>query len=141
MLRTSFPLVSHSPQTDFVRTASLSSPEDPHPNASMHCRGIGKLRVYGFGCPPCVDASLASRCAEVMLTVALRDDVVTRFSPQALERLQKELRALDLEAAKQVTDPSLPSPSDRALRSEMWATARIPAVRPCWALSACISPQ
>ena len=37
-----------------------------------------------------------------MMTVALRDDVITRFSPQALERLQKELRELDLEAAKQV---------------------------------------
>ena len=37
-----------------------------------------------------------------MMTVALRDDVITRFSPQALERLQKELRDLDLEAAKQV---------------------------------------
>ena len=67
--------------------------------------------------------------------MALRDDVVTRFSPQALERLQKELRALDLEAAKQVMCPSLPSPSKRALRSEMWATACIPAVRPCRALS------
>lgn len=91
------------------RNERMSSPE--HPNASTHCRGIENLHVYGFGCPPCVDASLASRCAEVMLTVALRDDVVTRFSPQALERLQKELRALDLEAAKQVIDPLLPSPS------------------------------
>lgn len=93
----------------------MSSPEHPHPKASTHCRGIENLHVYGFGCPPCVDASLASRCAEVMLTVALRDDVVTRFSPQALERLQKELRALDLEAAKQVIDHALPSPSKRAL--------------------------
>ncbi len=47
-----------------------------------------------------MDASLALRCADVMLTIALRDDVVTRFSPQSLEGLQKELRALDLEAAK-----------------------------------------
>ena len=66
------------------------------------CRGIDKLRVYGFGCPPCMDKDLAEQCADYVLMVALRDDVVTRFSPQALERLQKELRDLDLEAAKQV---------------------------------------
>ncbi len=66
------------------------------------CRGINKLRVYGFGCPPCMDKDLAEQCADYVLMVALRDDVVTRFSPQALERLQKELRDLDLEAAKQV---------------------------------------
>ena len=45
---------------------------------------------------------LAAECAEYLVTVALRDDVISRFSPQALERLQKELRNLDLEAAKQV---------------------------------------
>ena len=43
-----------------------------------------------------------------MMTVALRDDVITRFSPQALERLQKELRDLDLEAAKQVNPCWMP---------------------------------
>ena len=66
------------------------------------CRGIDNLSAYGFGCPPCVGQRLAEECAEYVMTVALRDDVITRFSPQALERLQKELRDLDLEAAKQV---------------------------------------
>ncbi len=70
---------------------------------SCLCRGIDRLRVYGYGCPPCMDKKLAERCAESTVMVALRDDVVSRFSPQALERLQKELRDLDLEAAKQVT--------------------------------------
>ena len=49
-----------------------------------------------------MDKDLAEQCADYVLMVALRDDVVTRFSPQALERLQKELRDLDLDAAKQV---------------------------------------
>lgn len=71
-------------------------------------RGIERLRVYGYGCPPCMDRKLAQRCADYAVMVALRDDVVTRFSPQALERLQKELRDLDLEAAKQAL-PSHPA--------------------------------
>ncbi|CAK0787789.1 hypothetical protein CVIRNUC_011011 [Coccomyxa viridis] len=66
--------------------------------------GIDNLSAYGFGCPPCVGQRLAEMCAEYVMTVALRDDVITRFSPQALERLQKELRDLDLEAAKQAED-------------------------------------
>ena len=49
-----------------------------------------------------MDKKLAERCADYAVMVALRDDVVSRFSPQALERLQKELRDLDLDAAKQV---------------------------------------
>ena len=71
-------------------------------------RGIDQLRVYGFGCPPCMGPKLAEQCAEYALMVVLRDDVVTRFSPQALERLQKELRDMDLEAAKQVPDLTCP---------------------------------
>ena len=71
-------------------------------------RGIERLRVYGYGCPPCMDPKLAERCADYAVMVALRDDVVTRFSPQTLERLQKELRDLDLEAAKQAPPLILP---------------------------------
>ena len=74
------------------------------PDAQLAClgRGIERLRVYGYGCPPCMDPNLAERCAEYAVMTALRDDVVMRFSPQSLERLQKELCHLDLEAAKQV---------------------------------------
>lgn len=54
-----------------------------------------------------MDKKLAERCKGYVTMVALKDDVVTRFSPQALERLQKELRDLDLEAAKQVGCPNV----------------------------------
>ena len=74
----------------------------PDARLACACRGIERLRVYGYGCPPCMDPNLAERCADYVVMTALRDDVVSRFSPQSLERLQKELRDLDLEAAKQV---------------------------------------
>ena len=56
------------------------------------------------------------------MTVALRDDVISRFSPQALERLQKELRDLDLEAAKQVLPCQKPLPHTDRLPSTQLLT-------------------
>ena len=61
-----------------------------------------RLACYAFACPPCVDEKLAGRCGRFVLSVAFRDDVVTRFSPQSLAALNAELRDFDLEAAKKV---------------------------------------
>ena len=35
---------------------------------SSLCRGIDKLRLYGFGCPPYVDTDLAGQCADYVLS-------------------------------------------------------------------------
>lgn len=61
-----------------------------------------RLQCYAFACPPCVHSALAAECKDYVHSVALRDDVVARFSPQALAGLHEELRAFDLESAKQV---------------------------------------
>lgn len=66
------------------------------------CRGVQRLRCYAFACPPCMDQKLAADCRDYITAVALRDDVVARFSPQALARLNEELHAFDVEAAMQV---------------------------------------
>jgi hypothetical protein len=49
-----------------------------------------------------VDEALATECKEYVFSIALRDDVVTRFSPQSLAALHEELRDFDIEFAKQV---------------------------------------
>ncbi len=66
------------------------------------CRGVDNLQCYAFACPPCVDEALATECKEYVFSIALRDDVVTRFSPQSLAALHEELRDFDIEFAKQV---------------------------------------
>lgn len=67
----------------------------------MH-RGVERSQCYAFACPPCVDQSLAAECKDYVFSVALCNDVVTRFSPQALAELHEELRTFDLEPAMQV---------------------------------------
>lgn len=61
-----------------------------------------RLQCYAFACPACMDQKLAADCREYVFSVALRDDVVARFSPQALARLNEELRNFDVEPAMQV---------------------------------------
>ena len=65
-------------------------------------RGVERLACYAFACPSCMDEALAAQCKGFVLSVAFRDDVVTRFSPQSLAALNTELREFDLEAAKKV---------------------------------------
>lgn len=65
-------------------------------------RGVERLQCYAFACPPCVDQKLAADCKDYVFSVALRDDVVSRFSPQALAKLHEELRTFDLEPAMEV---------------------------------------
>ena len=50
-----------------------------------------------------MDGELAARCKQYVFAVALRDDVVSRFSPQSLAALHEELRAFDMEAAREVS--------------------------------------
>lgn len=35
---------------------------------SSLCRGIDKLLMYGFGCPPCMDRDLTEHHADYMLS-------------------------------------------------------------------------
>lgn len=49
-----------------------------------------------------MDDELAAGCKNFVTSVALRDDVVTRFSPQSLAALHEELRVFDMEAARKV---------------------------------------
>ena len=49
-----------------------------------------------------MDQKLAADCKDYITSVALRDDVVARFSPQALARLNEELHTFDVEPAMQV---------------------------------------
>ena len=65
-------------------------------------RGVERLACYAFACPPCMEQALAAQCAGFVLSMAFRDDVVTRFSPQSLAALNTELRGFDLEGAKTV---------------------------------------
>lgn len=65
-------------------------------------RGVQRLQCYAFACPPCMDQKLAADCKDYITAVALRDDVVARFSPQALARLNEELRTFNVEPAMQV---------------------------------------
>ncbi len=36
-----------------------------------------QLQCYAFACPPCFDEELAGSCKDYVLSVALRDDVVS----------------------------------------------------------------
>jgi hypothetical protein len=69
-----------------------------------HARGVERSQCYAFACPPCVDRRLAADCKDYIFSVALRDDVVMRFSPQALAQLHEKLRTYDVEPAMQVCD-------------------------------------
>ncbi|BDA47245.1 probable Sn1-specific diacylglycerol lipase alpha [Coccomyxa sp. Obi] len=70
----------------------------------LKSRGVQRLQCYAFACPPCMDQKLAADCKDYITSVALRDDVVARFSPQALARLNEELRNYDVEPAMQAED-------------------------------------
>lgn len=78
--------------------------------------GVDNVRCYAFATPNCVDLPLAERCAEegLVTSVVFRDDIVARFSPEALANLLKELKAFDLDAAlKKVQQLHFPLPASR----------------------------
>jgi len=49
------------------------------------------LRVYGYGSPSCVDASLADSSRSFVTNVVLHDDVVPRLTPTSIRGLLKHL--------------------------------------------------
>lgn len=49
------------------------------------------LRVYGYGTPSCVDASLADSTRSFVTNVVLHDDVVPRLTPTSIRGLLKHL--------------------------------------------------
>lgn len=49
------------------------------------------LRVYGYGTPSCVDASLADSMRQFVTNVVLHDDVVPRLTPTSIRSLLKHL--------------------------------------------------
>lgn len=49
------------------------------------------LRVYGYGTPSCVDASLADSSRTFVTNVVLHDDVVPRLTPTSIRSLLKHL--------------------------------------------------
>ena len=90
---------------NYCRLIALQLVTRPMHNAHTLCagtRGVERLQCYAFACPPCVDQKLAADCKDYVFSVALRDDVVSRFSPQALAKLHEELRTFDLEPAMEV---------------------------------------
>lgn len=64
---------------------------------------IPRVVAIGFGCPPCVDATLADALLEddMFVGVVHRDDLVPRLSRYALHRLADEVDAYSAEAGRQ----------------------------------------
>ena len=76
-------------------------------------RGVEEVQVYAFAPLGCMEQELALSCCKYVQSVAFRDDVVVRSSPQALADLHEELLAYDWEAAWQVClycNPSMHQP-------------------------------
>ena len=73
---------------------------------SLRKRGIKRVKGYGFATPPCMIPELAKECQHFFTDAAFRDDVVSRFGPQAVAKLHGELRKYDWEAAAEVSEAS-----------------------------------
>lgn len=65
--------------------------------------GIQQVVCYAFATPNCVDLALAEQCAEeeLVTSVVFRDDIVARFSPEAVAGLLQELKDFNLDQALQ----------------------------------------
>ena len=65
--------------------------------------GIKEVVCYAFATPNCVDLALAEQCAEeeLVTSVVFRDDIVARFSPEAVAGLLQELKDFNLDQALQ----------------------------------------
>jgi hypothetical protein len=70
--------------------------------AMMYKRGgISHLSCYAFATPNCVSLSLAEGCDDYVTSVVFRDDIIARFSPEALAGLHRQLLDFDLATALQ----------------------------------------
>lgn len=74
--------------------------------------GIERLRCYAFAPPNCVDARLSAGCAGHVTSVVFRDDIVARFSPEALRGLMEQLLDFDLDEALEKVRDCICSPDN-----------------------------
>ncbi|KAK9867264.1 hypothetical protein WJX84_003774 [Apatococcus fuscideae] len=71
-------------------------------------RGVKNVKVYGFATPACMDSRLAEESREFTHSVVFRDDIVPRFSPEALLNLNDEIN--DFRPEEEVDDAELDQP-------------------------------
>ena len=64
------------------------------------------LKVYGFATPACMDSRLSEECRDFTHSVVFRDDIVPRFSPEALLNLNDQINDFDAEQEIDVSTPS-----------------------------------
>ncbi|KAK9820663.1 hypothetical protein WJX74_001715 [Apatococcus lobatus] len=71
-------------------------------------RGVKGLKVYGFATPACMDSRLSKECRDFTHSVVFRDDIVPRFSPEALLNLNDQIN--DFDAEQEIDDEELDQP-------------------------------
>ena len=89
---------------------------------------VADVTCYAFATPNCVDLTLADECSGYVTSVVFRDDIVARFSPEALALLHREVTGFDLQSALQKVSPSasgLPSLAGSLSRKRMHAPERL----------------
>lgn len=73
----------------------------PALHSSACCRGI-TCQAYAFAPPACAAKHLAAGCRDYVTSVAVADDIITRFSPGALARLHGSLADMSPEEIHEV---------------------------------------
>lgn len=67
----------------------------------LKAKGVERLRCFAFATPNCADFHIAESCEEYVTSVVFRDDIVSRFSPEALANLHRQLRDFNKDKALQ----------------------------------------
>ena len=52
---------------------------------------LPSVRCITYGCPSCVDATISDELRKSVLSVVLRDDVISRITPQSIRLMMREL--------------------------------------------------